>query len=147
MTGRNHEGKAMEFYLPATTGEWLAWGTAAITALAGLVMLFAPGITMKLLRLQPINGRPEGYGSIRATLAGFYLGLGFGCLVFAQPFLWVVLGAAWGFALFGRFISMMSDSAGKGTARARGTLYMGFAAIVEFLLAAGPLLYAFGFVA
>lgn len=133
----------MEFYLPATTGEWLAWGTAAITALAGLVMLFAPGITMKLLRLQPINARPEGYGSIRATLAGPYLGLGFGCLVFAQPFLWVVLGAAWGFALFGRFISMMSD---KG-ARGGGTLYNGLAAIVEFLLAAGPLLYAFGFVA
>jgi hypothetical protein len=59
----------MEFYLPTTTGEWLAWGSAAVTALAGLVMLFAPGITMKLLRLQPINGRPEGYGSIRATLA------------------------------------------------------------------------------
>ncbi|SBW14610.1 hypothetical protein BR10RB9215_C11447 [Brucella sp. 10RB9215] len=66
----------MEFYLPATTGEWLAWSSAAVTALAGLVMLFAPGITMKLLRLQPINGRPEGYGSIRATLAGPYLGWG-----------------------------------------------------------------------
>jgi predicted membrane channel-forming protein YqfA (hemolysin III family) len=101
-------------------------------------MLFAPGITMKLLRLQPINARPEAYSSIRAVLAGPYLGVGLGCLIFAQPFLWVVLGAVWGFALFGRFISMMSDKS--------ATFYNIVAAIIEFLLAAGPLLYAFGFV-
>lgn len=136
----------MEFYLPATTGEWLAWGSAAVTALAGLVMLFAPGITMKLLRLQPINGRPEGYGSIRATLAGPYLGVGLGCLIFAQPFLWVVLGAVWGFALFGRFISMMSDAGGRRGGPTGGRFYGSLAALVEFVLAAGPLLYAFGFI-
>ena len=128
----------MEFYLPATTGEWLAWSAAVVTAFAGIVMLFAPGITMKLMRLQPINARPEAYSSIRAVLAGPYLGIGLGCLIFAQPFLWVVLGAAWGFALFGRFISMMSD---KGA-----TFYNIIAAVIEFALAAGPLLYAFGFV-
>ncbi|MBO1041932.1 DUF4345 family protein [Brucella pituitosa] len=128
----------MEFYLPATAGEWLAWSAAVVTAFAGIVMLFAPGITMKLMRLQPINARPEAYSSIRAVLAGPYLGIGLGCLIFAQPFLWVVLGAAWGFALFGRFISMMSD---KGA-----TFYNIIAAVIEFALAAGPLLYAFGFV-
>lgn len=128
----------MEFYLPATTGEWLAWSAAVITAFAGVVMLFAPGITMKLMRLQPINARPEAYSSIRAVLAGPYLGIGLGCLIFAQPFLWVVLGAAWGFSLFGRFISMMSD---KGA-----TFYNIIAAVIEFALAAGPLLYAFGFI-
>ncbi len=132
----------MQFYLPTTTGEWFAWSAAAVTAFFGLVMLFAPGVTMKILRLQPVNGRPEAYGSIRAMLAGPYLGLGFGCLVFAQPFLWVVLGAAWGFSLFGRFISMMSD---KSDRRGAG-FYSILAATVEFLLAAGPLLYAFGFV-
>ncbi len=128
----------MELYLPATTGEWMAWSSAALTALVGLVMLFAPGVTMKLLRLQPINARPEAFASIRAVLAGPYLGVGFGCLIFAQPFLWVVLGAVWGFALFGRFISMMSDRG--------GTIYNWVAVIIEFLLAVGPLLYAFGFV-
>ncbi|NKB83370.1 AGROH133_08824 family phage infection protein [Brucella grignonensis] len=128
----------MEFYLPATTGEWLAWSAAVVTAFAGIVMLFAPGITMKLMRLQPINARPEAYSSIRAVLAGPYLGIGLGCLIFAQPFLWVVLGSVWGFALFGRFISMMSD---KGA-----TFYNIIAAVIEFALAAGPLLYAFGFV-
>ena len=129
----------MEFYLPTTTGEWLAWMSAAVTAFLGLVMLFAPGISMRLLRLQPANGRSEAYGSIRATMAGFYLGLGIGCLIFAQPFLWVVLGTAWGFALFGRFISMMSD---KGS-----SFYSTVFAVIEFVLAAGPLLYTFGLVA
>ncbi|PWL16809.1 DUF4345 domain-containing protein [Falsochrobactrum shanghaiense] len=129
----------MDLYLPASTGEWLAWSSAAITAFLGAVMFFAPGLSMKLLRLQPAHGRAEAYASIRATMAGFYLGTGLGCLVFAQPFLWVVLGAGWGFALFGRFISMMSD---------RGaSFYNIFAAIIEFMLMAGPLLYAFGFVA
>ncbi|MBJ6135529.1 DUF4345 domain-containing protein [Ochrobactrum sp. Q0168] len=128
----------MEFYLPTTTGEWLAWSSAAVTAFAGLVMLFAPGITMKLLRLQPINARPEAFSSIRAVLGGPYLALGLGALIFAQPYLWIVLGVAWGFALFGRFISMMSDRG--------GTVYNWLAGIVEFLLAAGPLLYAFGFI-
>jgi len=78
-----------------TTGEWLAWSAAVVTALAGLIMLFAPGITMKLLRLQPINARPEAYSSIRAVLAGPYLGVGLGCLIFAQPFsglCWVPYG-------------------------------------------------------
>lgn len=129
----------MELYLPTSTGEWFAWSAAVVTALFGAIMLFAPGLSMKLLRLQSINGRPEAYASIRAIAAGPYLGLGLGCLIFAQPFLWVVLGAAWGFALFGRFISMMSD---KGA-----SFYNIVAVIVEFLLAAGPLLYAFGFVA
>lgn len=133
----------MEFYLPSSTGEWLAWLSAAVTAFLGLIMLFAPGLTMKLLRLQSVNGRPEGYASIRATLAGFYLGMGAGALIFAQPFLWVVLGACWGFALFGRFVSMLSDK----EARFTSNLYNVVAAVLELLLAAGPLLYAFGFVA
>ena len=46
---------------------------------------------------------------------------------------------SWGFTVFGRLISMMSD---------RGnTLYNWIWVIVELALAAGPLLFAFGFVA
>jgi hypothetical protein len=49
------------------------------------------------------------------------------------------LGASWGFTVFGRLISMMSD---------RGnTLYNWISVIIEIALAAGPLLFAFGFVA
>jgi len=129
----------MEFYWPASNGEWLAWTSAAVTALFGAILFFAPGLSMRLLRLASANGRPEAFASIRATMAGFHLGLGLSCLIFAQPFLWLTLGAAWGFTLFGRLISMMSD---KG-----GTLYNWTAVVLEFLLAAGPLLFAFGFVA
>lgn len=129
----------MEFYLPASNGEWLAWISAAITTLFGAIMLFAPGVSMKLLRLEAAGGRVEGLASIRATMAGFHLGLGLGALVFAQPFLWVALGAAWGFTLFGRLVSMTSD---KGS-----TFYNWVAAILEFILAVGPLLFAFGFIA
>lgn len=128
----------MEFYLPTTTGEWLAWSAALVTALIGLLLLFAPRFMLKVLRLQPINDRPEAIAAVRANIAGFHLGLGLGCLIFAQPFLWLVLGAAWGFTLFGRLISIMSD---------RGSTFHNWtAALVEFLLAAGPLLYAFGLV-
>ncbi|YBV96276.1 DUF4345 domain-containing protein [Phyllobacteriaceae bacterium JZ32] len=129
----------MEFYWPASNGEWLAWISAAIAVLFGLILFFAPGLSMKLLRLAPAGGRPEAFASIRATMAGFHLGLGLSCLVFAQPFLWLALGAAWSFSLFGRLISIMSD---KG-----GTFYNWGAVVLEFLLAAGPLLFAFGFIA
>ncbi len=129
----------MEFYWPATTGEWLAWLSAAITVIFGLVLFFAPRVALKILRLQTKPERPEALSEIRGTFAGFYLGLGLSALIFAQPFLWIALGLSWGFTVFGRLISMMSD---------RGnTLYNWISVIVEIALAAGPLLFAFGFIA
>ncbi|GGA95360.1 membrane protein [Brucella endophytica] len=129
----------MDFYWPASDGEWLAWASALVTVLFGLILFLAPGLSMKLLRLAPQGERPEAFASIRATMAGFHIGLGLSCIIFAQPFLWLALGAAWGFSLFGRLISIMSD---KGS-----TFYNFMAALLEFLLAAAPLLFAFGFVA
>lgn len=128
----------MEFYLPASNGEWLAWTSAAITTLFGLILLLAPGLSLKLLKLQASNARLEGLASIRATMAGFHLGLGAACLMFAQPFLWLALGAAWGFTLFGRLVSLMSDK--------NASFYNWTAVVIEFLLAAGPLLFAFGLI-
>jgi cytochrome c biogenesis protein CcdA len=128
----------MELYWPATTGEWLAWLSAAATVLMGLILFFAPRAALKLMRLQTRPERPEAISEIRATFAGFYLGLGLSALVFSQPFLWIALGISWGFTVFGRLISMLSD---------RGnTLYNWISVIVEIALAAGPLLFAFGFV-
>ncbi|MBB3236080.1 DUF4345 family protein [Phyllobacterium endophyticum] len=128
----------MELYWPGTTGEWLAWLSAAVTVLIGLVLFFAPRAALKIMRLQTKPERPEAISEIRATFAGFYLGLGLSALVFSQPFLWIALGVSWGFTVFGRLISMLSD---------RGnTLYNWISVIVEIALAAGPLLFAFGFV-
>lgn len=129
----------MELYWPATTGEWMAWLSAATTIVFGLILFFSPRAALRVLRLQTKPERPEALSEIRGTFAGFYLGLGLSALVFAQPFLWIALGVSWGFTVFGRLISMMSD---------RGnTLYNWIWVIVELALAAGPLLFAFGFVA
>jgi hypothetical protein len=128
----------MEFYLPSSNGEWMAWTSALITTILGLIMFLSPALTLKILRLECAGGRKEGLATIRSTMAGFYLGVGLGCLIFAQPFLWLVIGAAWGFTLFGRFISIMTDKA--------SSIYNWSFAILEFFLAAGPLLYAFGLV-
>ncbi|MBB3145739.1 cytochrome c biogenesis protein CcdA [Phyllobacterium trifolii] len=129
----------MELYWPATTGEWLAWLSAAITVIFGLILFFAPRVALKIMRLQTKPERPEAISEVRATFAGFYLGLGLSALVFSQPFLWIALGVSWGFTVFGRLISMMSD---------RGnTVYNWISVLVEIALAAGPLLFAFGFIA
>ena len=129
----------MELYWPASQGEWIAWLSAAVTIVLGLIFFFAPRIALKVLRLQTRPDHPEALSEIRATFAGFYLGLGLSALVFAQPFLWIALGVSWTFTVFGRLISMMSDGGNK--------LYNWVWVVIELLLAAGPLLFAFGFIA
>lgn len=129
----------MAFYLPTTQGEWLAWSVAVITLLFGLFLMFAPRFALKVLRLSTPDQRPQALSTIRATVAGPYIGLGVACLLFAQPFLWMALGCVWGFVLFGRLISMMSDRT--------NSFYNWMAVVLEIILASGPLLFAFGFIA
>jgi cytochrome c biogenesis protein CcdA len=129
----------MEFSFPwpVSQGEWLAWSSAAVTVFFGVLLLFAPRLSMRLLRLQPAEPHPEAVSEARATMSGFYLGLGLCCLLFAQPFLYMALGFSWAFTAFGRVVSMMSD---------RGnTLYNWVSLIVDVVLAALPLAFVFGF--
>ena len=129
----------MEFSFPwpVSQGEWLAWGSAAATALFGLALLFAPRLSLRFLRLQTTERHPEAVSEARGTMAGFYLGFGLCCLLLAQPLLYLALGASWGFTAFGRLVSMLSD---------RGnTLYNWVSLVVELALAALPLGFAFGF--
>ncbi len=126
-----------EFPWPTAQGEWLAWSSGAVTVLFGVVLLFAPGLSFKLLRLQTSPDHPEAVAEARGTMSGFYLGLGLCCLLLAQPLLYLALGASWLFTAFGRIVSMMSD---------RGnTLYNWAWLALEAVLAALPLGYAFGF--
>lgn len=128
----------IEFYWPMSQGEWLAWGSAAVTVLFGLILLFAPRISLRILRLQTDPAHPEAVSEARATMAGFYLGVGLCAILFAQPLVYLALGAGWAFTAFGRIISMMSD---------RGvTLYNLVSVVIEILLAAAPLLYALGWI-
>lgn len=129
----------LAFPWPTTQGEWYAWSSAAVTVLFGLLLLFAPGISLRILRLQPREDRPEAVGEARATMAGFYLGLGLTSILLAQPLLYLALGVSWAFTAFGRIISMLSDRG--------GTLYNWVSLAMEAVLAALALAYSLGFVA
>lgn len=129
----------MEFVFPWPTGqgEWLAWCSGAVTVAFGVVLLFAPGLSLRLLRLQTTPDHPEAVAEARGPMSGFHLGLGLCCILLAQPLLYLALGACWLLSAFGRIVSMMSD---------RGnTLYNWVWLALEAVLAALPLGYAFGF--
>ncbi|MEO9336334.1 DUF4345 family protein [Mesorhizobium sp. SB112] len=127
------------FPWPFTQGEWLAWTSAAITVLFGLMLLFAPALSFKILRLQTRPDHPEAIAEGRATMSGFYLGLGLCCILLAQPWLYMALGFSWLFTAFGRVISMLSD---------RGnTPYNWVSLVVELVLAVLPLGFSFGLIA
>lgn len=125
----------MEFYFPTEFGEQLAFGAAAVAALIGTLVMFAPGLTLKFFALQPRDFRPEGYGAARSA-GGLIVGFSATALMLAQPTLYLAFGAAMALAAFGRILSIMSD---------RGNTLRNFLLlIVEILLAALPLFYVFG---
>ena len=128
-----------QFPWPMTQGEWLAWSSAAVTILFGLIMLFLPRIGLRILRLQPVPSHPEAVSEARATMAGFYLGVGISCIVMAQIWLYLALGLSWLFTAFGRMVSMLSDGA--------NTPYNWISVIIELALAAMALGYGLGLIA
>jgi hypothetical protein len=129
---------AFEFPWPTSNGEWLAWSSAAVTILFGLIMLFLPKIGLRILRLQTSPDHPEALAEARGTMSGFYLGLGICCILLAQPWLYIALGFSWLFTAFGRAVSMLSD---------RGnTLYNWISIVIELVLAGLPLAFSLGFV-
>lgn len=130
----------MEFAFPwpMSQGEWLAWSVAAFTLLLGLAMLFAPGLTLRLLRLQPRADHPEAVAEARATMAGFYIGVGLASILLAQPLIYLTLGACWALTAFGRIVSMLSDDG--------NTMLNWFRLVVEIVLAGLVLAFALGFV-
>ncbi|OCW59099.1 hypothetical protein AWJ14_04880 [Hoeflea olei] len=121
----------MEFYWPASQGEWMAWSSALVTIGFGLILLFAPRASLKILRLQTAPDHPEALSEARGTMAGFYLGVGLCALLLAQPWTYLALGAGWLFTAFGRIISMLSDRG--------GTLFNFASVILEAALALAPL--------
>ena len=128
----------LAFPFPVSNGEWAAFASAAVTVLFGLLLLFAPRLSFRILRLQTTDAHPEAVSEARATMAGFYLGLGLCCILLAQPVLYMALGFSWLFTAFGRLVSMLSD---------RGnTLYNWVSIVLDVALAALPLAFFFGFV-
>lgn len=130
----------MQFYAPGSPGEWLAFIAAAVTTGFGLICLLMPSVALRLLRLQPLPGHPEALSESRATLAGFYLGLGLTSMALhPQPLLYLALGVAWWFTAFGRLVSIFAD--GGRTAFNAGSL------VLEIALGAMAIAYALGYVA
>ena len=129
----------LAFPWPVSQGEWLAWSSAAVTALWGLVLLLAPRIAMRAVRLQAVPDHPEAVAEMRATLGGFHLGLGLSAILFAQPLIYLTLGLCWALAAFGRFVSMLSDDG--------NTVYNWVRLAIEAVLGALALAFALGFVA
>ena len=128
----------MEFYFPETFGEQLAFCAAAFTALAGFVIMFAPGYAMRLFGLQPRGERRDGFAEQR-SIGGFYLGFGLSAVMLAQDFIYMALGAAFAMAAFARVVSLLSD---KGSTALNYLLL-----VVQVALAALPLGYSVGFFA
>ena len=128
----------MEFYFPTEFGEQLAFSAAAVSAVIGLVMMFAPGVTFRLFGMQFQAERRDGLVLLRSSLAGFYLGFGATALLLAQPMVYLALGAAFALAAFGRILSMLSDSGNTVV----NWLYL----IVQIVLSALPSAYVFGFI-
>lgn len=126
----------MDFYIPTETGELLAFCAAAVTGLAGLFILFAPGMALKLAGLETREAGREGFAFVRSA-GGFYAGLAVVALMMAQSWIYMAIGGGFALAAFGRILSMMSD----GSFSARNLLVLAAQAV----LAALPLGYAFGF--
>lgn len=128
----------MEFYVPTERGELLAFAAAAFTALIGLFMMFAPGLTFRFLGLGSMEHRPGAIAEARSSLGGFYAGIGLSAILLAQDWIYIALGAAFGLSAFGRVLSLMSD---------RGRNPMNYPLlVVQIVLAALPLGYVFGFI-
>lgn len=127
----------MEFYFPTEFGEQLAFSAAAISAVIGLVVMFAPGLTFRLFGLSYLSDRRDSLVLLR-SLGGLYLGLGASALLLAQPMVYLAFGVTFALGAFGALLSILSD----GGPTLRNCLLM----VVHIFLAALPLVYVFGLV-
>ena len=126
----------IEFYLPTTAGEALAFAVAVITVLFGVMLFFMPRLSFRILHLQTHPDRPDAIAEARGTMAGFYLGCGLGCILLGQPMLYIVLGASWAFTALGRLTAIVFDRA--------ATPFNLVSVLIEAMLAFLPLAYGLG---
>lgn len=127
----------MEFTLPTEWGEQLAFAAAAFTVLLGLMMVFAPGFSLRVLGFDRPSATTAPYSEMRSSLGGFYFGMGLSAILVAQPFVYFALGAAFGLAAFARILSILSDRGNT----LRNYIFL----VVQIVLSLLPLGYFFGF--
>ena len=137
MTANNEMKDMIDFYLPTSLGEWSAFASAVVTMGFAVLLFVMPRLSLRILRLQTFPNAPSAVSHLRATTAGFYFGVGFCCILLAQPLLYLALGVCWFFAAFGRIVSIMLD---KGNTKYNWTFWL-----IEATLGSLPTLYAFGY--
>lgn len=125
----------IEIYFPTTFAEAMAYVSALITVLFGLMLFFLPRLSLRILHLQTWPDRPDAIAEARGTMSGFYLGCGLACILLAQPMLYIALGASWAFTALGRLTTIVFD---------RGaTPFNLVSVVIEAVLAFLPLAYGF----
>lgn len=129
----------IEFYLPLSFGEWLAWLVALGFVLVGLFYMILPKTAIKICGYRQSVESTVILSGVRGNMGGIPLGLGLSYLVFAQPFLAIALFFAAFFAAFGRLLSFVFDKSFSG--------FNCFAFMVEIVFAVASFVYAFGYVA
>lgn len=129
----------LAFPWPMSQGEWLAWSSAAVTMVLGILMLFAPRLALRLQRLQTVPDHPEAVAGARATMSGFHIGVGLAAILLAQPLIYLTLGICWALTAFGRLISILSDNG--------STIVNWLWLVVEIVLSGLALAFALGMVA
>jgi hypothetical protein len=127
----------MELYFPTELGEQLAFMSAAITVVLGLIILLFPGPALRLAAFQVGEVRPEGYGSVRSAGAQ-YLGLGVLPILLAQDWFYMALGIVLALGAAGRLLSFLFD---RGLTVRNAILFL-----LQSVLAAGPLAYVFNYI-
>lgn len=101
----------IEITFPDQWPERFAWLTAMTTFLVGLWLMIMPRSAMARLGLASADATPVGVSEVRGAFGGVFAGLGFACILLAQPFTYFALGLAFTFAVIGRVLSMIFDRA------------------------------------
>jgi hypothetical protein len=126
----------MDFYFPTEMPERIAFVSASITALVGLIIFLFPGFALRLAGFSVGGVTGNGYGATRST-GGLYLGLGASALLLAQNWTYLALAVSMGLAALGRLVSLVAD---------RGLSPRNLVIILlQVALSAAPSVYVFGY--
>jgi len=129
----------IEFVLPQTNGEWLAWVSAVYLVINGLLKMLLPGQWINFNKMRIIDDNGHGMAMLRGPLGGGNIGLGLAVLVLhPQPLLYIAIGGMFAFMAIGRFISIIVDRA--------ISIQNWISLIIEALLGFFAVAYAFGLI-
>ena len=130
----------IEFVLPRSAGEWMAWSGAVYLVLGGLFRFLVPFLWVRYRNVRIMEGDSAIKSALRGPLGAGNLGLGLAVmLLHPQPLLYLALGAMFMFMAGGRLLSFVLDGGISG----KSVLIF----LIEGMFAAFCLFYAFGITA